>query len=209
MAAQLQLRSRDITVELAPGSHRVPVGGLQLGPHHSPTNPLHTVRWVGASNGSALSGGELVTGWKAATGHVGLPHGTMVAPAPKLPAGLARHLFVNGQRAQRTRRNATLAVPDGLHLESRHDCPACSYSTATSISWANAADVEFTYSSVGSSWSEIRCTVANVTCNGSSTRISMKQPCLWNAVNRNAQPIQGSPPVWIENAKEYLSAPGE
>ncbi len=207
VAEHLQLSSRDITIHLAAGSHRVPVGGLQLGPQHSPSNPRHTVRWVGAANGSALSGGEPVTGWQLAQ-DLGLPHGTMVAPAPILLNGLARHLFVNGARAQRSRHNATLALP-GLHLEARPDCPACSYSTSSNVSWANAEDVEFVYSGVGSSWSEIRCTVANVTLTEGRTRISMKQPCLWNAVNRNAQPIHGSPPVWIENAKEYIANPGE
>ncbi len=81
MAEQLQLSSRDVTVHLAAGSHRVPVGGLQLGPQHSPSDPRHTVRWLGATHGSALSGGEHVTGWQLAT-DLGLPHGTMVAPAP-------------------------------------------------------------------------------------------------------------------------------
>ena len=43
----------------------------------------------------------------------------------------ARHLFVDGVRAVRTRRNATTALP-GLALENRSACVACSYSVDNS-----------------------------------------------------------------------------
>ena len=82
----------------------------------------------------------------------GLPAGVFAAPAPHLPTGTARHLFVDGVRARRTRMNSTMAVP-GLHLESRSDCPACFYASSTTLNWSNAVDVEFVYSGVGSSWS--------------------------------------------------------
>lgn len=42
-----------------------------------------------------------------------------------------------------------------------------------------------------------------------ATRLTMKQPCLWNAVNRIFQPIGGSPPATVENVREHLSTPGQ
>ena len=108
--AQRQLRaalaqgSRDAIIELLPGSHRVPRGGLLVTAEDSPSDG-HTVEWRGSS-GSALSGGEPVTGWSKIEGDPSLPGGVYAAPAPpSLPNGTARHLYVDGVRAARTRVN--------------------------------------------------------------------------------------------------------
>lgn len=43
----------------------------------------------------------------------------------------------------------------------------------------------------------------------STTRITMRQPCFWNLVNRPYQPIGGSPPATVENVREHLNQPGQ
>ena len=100
------------------------------------------------------------------------------APAP----ASARHLFVDGARAARTRRNATITLP-GLKLDGFPECVACSYSvnSTDALTWSNPGDVEFVYSLA--SWSEPRCTVDSVgpaaTRTGEEspggTRLTMKQ----------------------------------
>eukprot|EP01048_Picozoa_sp_COSAG05_P027524 COSAG05_NODE_8070_length_739_cov_1.109375_1_plen_200_part_01 len=114
-----------IVVELLPGRHRVPHGGLVLDARDSPADGQRVV-WRGQPGLTSLSGGEPVTGWKPVT-DPSLPKGVYAAPAPAaLRNTTARHLFVDDVRATRTRRNATTALP-GLALETRADCPACSY----------------------------------------------------------------------------------
>ena len=44
--------------------------------------------------------------------------------------------------------------------------------------------------------------------NVTATRIVMRQPCLWNLVNRMYQPVGGSPPVSVENVREHLTERG-
>jgi hypothetical protein len=104
--------SSDIVVELAPGAHRVPPGGLMLGPTHSPTDPAHAVVWRAAQPGvrTSVMGGLAVTGWKA-TVDTTLPKGVMQAPVPASWAGKrARHLYVGGARANRTRTEKSFCV---------------------------------------------------------------------------------------------------
>jgi hypothetical protein len=206
--AQRRLRSallsetearRDVVVELLPGSHRVPAGGLQLTLEDSPPGGEHWVRWRGAAyGGTSVHGGEPVTGWQPAT-DLGLPRGVMVAPAPRLPGGAARHLYVDGVRAARTRVNATLAVPGELSLEKklRADGQDISdaYLTSTALNWSNAGDVEFVYAA---GMAEPRCTIDHLEANSTTnrTKIYMKQPCMWNLINRDWGPVT-TPPVWI------------
>ena len=40
------------------------------------------------------------------------------------------------------------------------------------------------------------------------TSIVIKQPCMWNLLNRDWGPVT-TPPVWIENLREELNAPGQ
>ena len=108
--AQTRLRAalaageeRDVVVELLPGSHRVPRGGLLITAEDSQSDG-HTVEWRGSAS-SALSGGEPVTGWSKLN-DPSLAAGVYAAPAPpSLPNGTARHLYVDGVRAARTRVN--------------------------------------------------------------------------------------------------------
>ena len=105
--------SRDVVVELQPGRHAVPPGGLLLGPEHSPASPAHAVRWQavpGAAPGNtSVHGGVAVTGWKPSSDKA-LPPGVMAAPMPpQLVGKRARHLYVGGTRANRTREPSGIA----------------------------------------------------------------------------------------------------
>jgi hypothetical protein len=152
-----------IVVDLLPGRHRVPSGGFVLGAKDSPVDG-YSVAWRGRPGMTSLSGGEPVSGWKLA-GDPTLPKGVYAAPAPAgLRGSSARHMFVDGVRAVRTRRPATTALP-GLALENRSECVACSYSVDNSsdvLAWSNPGDVELVYSGVLASWAEERCAVDSV-----------------------------------------------
>ena len=98
-----------------------------------------------------------------------------------------------------------------LALERRPDCAACSYTAKSRwpLSWANPSDVEFVYP-VG--MSEPRCTVESVqvlNASANTTRIVMKQPCMWNLINRDWQPVGTIPPTWLENIRSELTTPGQ
>lgn len=208
---------RSLVVELLPGSHRVPRGGLVITAEDSTS----TVIWRGSSNGStSITGGEAVTGWTATT-DPSLPKGTMVAPAPKLPSGVARHLYVNGVRASRTRVNASLVLPGGrtdktgallANMAIQTDTVdgqehADFYSTPHELNWSNPIDIEFVYPVA---MSESRCSLSHIERNTTSntTHLVMKQPCMWNLVNRPWGAIK-TPPIWIENLREELQHPGQ
>jgi hypothetical protein len=207
-----------VVIELLPGSHRVPKGGLIITAEDSPSEDQHTVVWRGSAD-SALTGGSPVTGWTKLN-DPSLPAGLYIAPAPPLlPNGTARHLYVDGARATRTRVNTSVilgTVPGhpttpNLRLEERPDCPACSYIAKSSwpLSWDNPSDVEFVYK-VG--MSEPRCAVESVRVLNASaniTRIVMKQPCMWNLIKRDWQPVGTIPPTWLENIRSELAIPGQ
>lgn len=42
-----------------------------------------------------------------------------------------------------------------------------------------------------------------------STRVALKQPCMWNLVNRPFQPYGGAAPTVVENVREHLDTPGQ
>lgn len=153
----------DVEVSLAPGTHRVPRGGLALTAADSPA-PGHRVTWRGAGRlRTSLSGGANVTGWLPLN-DPSLPAAVVAAPAPAELLDTSRQLYVDGVRARRTQRAAGAALP-GLALEQRADCVACSYSVDPSsgaLAWANAGDVEFVWQGVASGWSESRCAVLSV-----------------------------------------------
>jgi hypothetical protein len=221
-AALLEQPQRDVVIELLPGSHRVPSGGLLLTAEDSPP-PGSTVTWRGrGGDGSAgaaplastaVSGGEPVTGWTAVSDPT-LPKGVMAAAAPALPSGGARHLYVEGVRASRTRVNASLVLPGGkrdkygaalpnLAIESQKidkQEHADAYATPLALNWSNPIDVEFVYTA---GMAEPRCSVSQLERNASAnkTSIVIKQPCMWNLLNRDWGPVT-TPPVWIENLRE-------
>ena len=159
-ALQEHGRAVSVTLTLAPGTHRVPSGGLVLTAADSPAAG-HTVTWRGSA-GTVLSGGDNVTGWALANDPA-LPAGVYSAPIPPALAGRSsRQLYVDGVRAARTSRPAQPLLP-GLAPDAT-DCPACSYTVDSSepAAWSNPSDVEFVWSGVASGWSESRCALLNV-----------------------------------------------
>eukprot|EP01050_Picozoa_sp_SAG11_P017581 SAG11_NODE_2551_length_3229_cov_2.569649_2_plen_520_part_00 len=217
--AQAQIRSalrgnrdRNIIVDLGPGVHRVPVGGLRLTADDSPA-PGRMLTWAGRAGGTVLSGGDNVTGWSLLNDSP-LPPGVMVAPAPATmaPGATARQLYVDGMRAQRTRMNASAfnasiaaAAPQplvgcqwpGICLNSNKT----SYSAASAapITWSNPEDVEFVFSGAGgrgtstmfdgyrvACWAEPRCTVEAIRRGPTNTtEITMKNPAFYNIAWRD------------------------
>ena len=118
VAAALAEGSRDVAVELAPGPHRVPAGGLRLTAAHTPGSAAHSVTWRGASGDEGgparIHGGVAITGWVPAT-DASLPAGAMVATVPAAARGRrSRQLHVGGHRANRTR--TVIGTPVGNSL---------------------------------------------------------------------------------------------
>jgi hypothetical protein len=107
----LAKQSTDVVVELSPGRHRVPAGGLRIRANHTPADTKHRVLWKCVGDGEcSIHGGEPVVGWKACGDADGpsCPVGAVVAPIPvSLRGARLRHLYVNGMRANRTRTNAS------------------------------------------------------------------------------------------------------
>ncbi len=68
------------------------------------------------------------------------------------------------------------------------------------VGWKNQGDIEID-SRWG--WMHYRCPVQSV----EGTKVTMQQPCYWNANLHEGQEIQN--PTWIENAYELLDSPGE
>lgn len=220
-------RHRNIVVQLGAGTHRIAAGeGLWLTAEDSPA-PGHTLTWRGAAGATVVSGGAPVGGWAPMHDPTGtLPPGVMAAPAPtKLAIGAtARHLFVNGVRALRTRMNASMfnasvvaAAPwplagcrwPGLCL----DTNKTKYSVASTapLNWSNPQDIEFIFSGAGgrgtesmfdgykvACWAEPRCTVGAIMRGTNSTvDFIMKNPAFYNVAWRDG-PITvnrpGTPP---------------
>ena len=125
----------NIVVELQPGLHRVPPGGLLLTAAHSPpaSATQQRVIWRAAEAGqrTSIHGGAAITGWQAVKNDPALPAGVMVADVPAALKGKRlRHLYVGGIRAGRTRvsaaaYNLTLAGNPGKHVSETAAVSGC------------------------------------------------------------------------------------
>ena len=82
LAAALAEGSRDVAIELGPGAHRVPEGGLHLTAAHTPASAAHSVSWRCASGGCSVHGGTPVSGWAPCKPGACANGSTMVAPVP-------------------------------------------------------------------------------------------------------------------------------
>eukprot|EP00039_Didymoeca_costata_P020924 m.342867 g.342867 ORF g.342867 m.342867 type:complete len:745 (+) comp21934_c0_seq1:76-2310(+) len=150
----------NIIVNLSPGMHAVPRGGLRLGTKHSP--PGGKVVWRGSNKkASSISGGIPITGWQNSTDK-SLPAGVMVAKVPQqLKGSQIRHFYVNGMRCNRTRVSA-----NGMSI---------SNDSLSLLSFVNPEDIEFGWpGAAGAGWAEPRCTVSSIEpctgCSGGSTK---------------------------------------
>jgi hypothetical protein len=116
-----------------------------------------------------VSGGYNVTGWRPQKGS----NDVWVASLPK---GLAaRQLYVNGQRAQ---------VAQGpLPVTLTQTSAGYQASSSALDTWSNPTEIEMTYPSGPSNWTETRCPVASI----SGTTVTMAQPC-WDNSTKRATP---------------------
>ena len=177
------LVSEPTQVLLGPGTHRLPRPLVISAAHgHVHVKPA-------GSPGSApvISGGHDVEGWAAVAG------GLWTAP---LPAGVefSRQLWVNGVRRNRTVIHSTdccTVKPTnpqvfalGGETFALETITAGGYTSNSSALKAlrNKADVELLFTRIGSSWTEGRCTLADITDAG---ELLVKQPCFATQRNRS------------------------
>ena len=121
-----------------------------------------------------------------------------------------RQLFVNGVRARRASLGGGLTgdittTESGLVVESQ-----------TPQSWQRAEDIEFIRTPAGDyRFSEARCGVASISGDGTSSTITMDQPCwdraraLYSVPADTSAAARGLDPKEIENSRSFLDAPGE
>jgi hypothetical protein len=179
------LAPRDIDVELLGGTYTLS-STLTLTSRDSGRNG-HTVTWEAAPGAHpVVSGGKIVSGWTLAD----LTRGIYKAHVGSLDT---RELYVDGENEPRARG----AVDPGGFTKT-----ATGYTTtdASLASLTNQSAIE-----VASRWGWMlyRCPVQSIV----GSTVTMQQPCWDNANLHAGQEIQT--PTWIENAKEYLDAPGE
>ena len=136
--------------------------------------------------------------------------GACVAPRPEValwrasvPSGSqSRHLYVNGQRANRTRSMSyplfgipLIRVTDaGYGVQDRSFC-------TKAAAWPYPRTVEFVYPGTAGGWTESRVTVLNVSIDSgnSSCFINMAQPAFFNFRHKGAQNLGSGQPMFIDN----------
>lgn len=161
---------------------------------------IYQANGYGASSPAepVFSGGQTVTGW---TVH-DTANNIWKANVGSLQT---RQLYVNGVRAFRAR---TAGGIPGTVTKT-----ATGYTTTGTAlqSWTNASDMEMVYhdgDGLGNwLWAEPRCPVASITGTGSTTTITMAQPCFDLA--KSARGGNLSLPTWIENNYKALTQAGQ
>ncbi|MFJ2865624.1 hypothetical protein [Kitasatospora sp. NPDC087314] len=190
----------DITVQLRGGTYRL-AAPFQLGPQDSGTGGHTVVYQAYPGERPVLSGGRQVTGFT----QVDADKNIWKAPAPAGAQGL--QLYVDGQRADRTR---SALNPAGFTKSSAGFTTADPSYTA----WRNPSDVQI----VGQpNWKHLRCPLSGITAANGGSSLNAAQPC-W--ANTKTSPAPGFPfngngdpsfdsISWLENAYELLAAPGQ
>jgi Fibronectin type III domain len=213
--AENQNMSGDITVYLAGGTYRL-TQPLALTFLDSGTNGFNVVYAALPGQQPIISSGVQITGWKLIDSGKNL----WAAPAP---AGLnTRQLYINGVRAYRTQ-----GRPPAQFTQT-----GTGYTAPGNVmtDWRNPTDIEFVYTGGNALWSEQenglgpweepRCPVASISSDGTTTTITMAQPCWNNSTLRpNINPAKHSDlvgrisligqPEYVENAYELLGTPGQ
>ncbi|WP_031066100.1 right-handed parallel beta-helix repeat-containing protein [Streptomyces sp. NRRL WC-3742] len=192
--------SGDIAVQLRGGTYRL-AASFELGPQDSGTGGHTVVYQAYPGEQPVLSGGRQVTGFT----QVDAAKNIWKAPAPAGAQGL--QMYVNGQRADRTR---SALNPAGFRKS------AAGFTTAdpSYTTWRNPSDVQIAALSY---WKHLRCPLSGITAADGGSSLDAAQPCWANSTESPAPgyPYNGSgrPPFdplsWIENAYELLSAPGQ
>jgi hypothetical protein len=131
-----------------------------------------------------VSGGRIVTGWV----RDGLRWKAFVGRAER-----TRQLYVNGQRAIRAK--TAVGLDKAVTTPTGYIIPGLRMEA-----WQNPTDVEVVSLQ---KFRLYRCGVARV----SRSSLDVKQPC-WD-LSRIDRPVAMGTPTWIENALEFLDAPGQ
>ena len=150
----------------------------------------HNVVYKAAAGATpVLSGGRVITGWKAdAKGRWRVDCGEHF-----------RQLYVDGKRAVRARSSGA-SVP-GMELFGENGYRTSDVSMAD---WRNPGDIEFCYHII---WCHTRCKVESIVRNGPHVVVRMVQPQFMFA--RRKEGVHVGLPRYLENALELLDEPGE
>ncbi|MGI5447601.1 hypothetical protein ACQEVM_17870 [Streptomyces sp. CA-243310] len=191
--------TRDLVVRLRGGTYRLSAP-FQLGPADSGTGGHTVIYQAYPGEQPLLSGAKRITGFV----QVDAAKNIWRAPAPADAQGL--QLYVNGQRADRTR---SVANPAGFAKTSTGFTTSDdSYST-----WHNPSDVQVI---ARKEWKHLRCPLSGIGSLGGSN-LYVAQPCWGNttASPNPGFPFNGAGSVsmdsisWLENAHELLHSPGQ
>jgi hypothetical protein len=195
--AQHELKG-DVAVEIAQGVYELDAP-LRFEPEDSGKNGFAVVYRAATGANVVLSGGRKVSGWSQVDG------GVFEA---KVPAGVDfRQLWIGGQRAVRARRpNAGQTwVLAKEKQDDGFDLPREALSGAT----VRRGEVEM---AVLIAWMHKRLRIARVgeTGDADSVRAVIEAP-EWDAVTKQPQGdrVYRDRHYWLENAPEFLDAPGE
>lgn len=186
--------SRDIVVTVDDGTYRLDQS-LVLGASDSGTNG-HAVVWRAAPGARPiLSGGRQISGWQLSDA----ANGIYRAKAMGLET---RQLYVNGRRATRARSDVTGS--DFTKTATGYTVTGTDAQVLSSLT--HPGDVEI-QSNVD--WMGYRCGIDSVTTQGATAQVTMDQPCWMNANLRYYDAWNMGTPTSIDNAREFLNAPGE
>jgi hypothetical protein len=152
----------------------------------------HTVRWQAAPGAHpVISGGAKVTGWTRDDA------GKNIWKA-KLPDGVStRQLYVNGTRATLAKQDAPSDLSEPT--DTGYTVPGNALQKLS-----NPSNLELAYKP--NTWIFGICGVSAISGDSTSTKITMKQPCFKTA--RSIHSGTYTKPVWLQNAKEFLTSPG-
>jgi hypothetical protein len=206
----------------AANTHRIVLRGgtyrltepLRLLPADSGTKGNDLVFTAAPGERPVLSGAVRIDHWRETD-----PEKHIWSAAVPASVSNSRQLYIDGQRATRTRGRVPVALTE----------TATGYTAADSTlaKWKSPSDMEFVYTGGNSiwsehseglgSWTEPRCPIQSI----SGTAITMAQPCWDNSTKRIMLPSGartanlvgpmsvGKQPTYVENAFELLGTPGQ
>lgn len=179
----------DISIVLSGGTYTL-TAPLLLIARDSGTNG-HTIHYRNVPNERPIiNGGATIVGW--------VQDGNEWKA--NVPAGADfRQLYVNGQRAARSKGDQPLVL--NRDYWPSVDGQGFYFPTINIDLWQNPTDIEFVSNNA---WKQYRCHLSSVQFNVAI----MQQPC-WDNANRSEPSMKNNTVTYIENAKELLNRPGE